>query len=239
MMLETSDRAPETAVAGDRPVIAHHVELPARDVEWVLPGGTRYPGPERVVWRQVWLAEPPAVDVEDAACRVNGLARQRDDALDEVGPRRPATVVARWVGEYDDVALAQLVPVEERLLHHDPVMDIKRQAPWRWRGSRRPGTRTSGCRRPAAVPARGRWPIRLGRGAARAAPCAWQAGRPPRAQASRPGHRARRRSQQCVMLVTAGRCGAPSARPGIGGPGVAVPRAGAGGRCASGPRSPR
>src|SRR5262245_56229236 len=91
------DRAPEAAVAGDCPVVTHHIELPARDVKWVSPGGTGYRRAERVVWRQVWLAQPPAVDVEDAACRVDGLARQRDDALDEVGPGRPATVVARRV----------------------------------------------------------------------------------------------------------------------------------------------
>src|SRR5579871_1041447 len=121
------DRAPEAAVAGDRPVVAHHVELPGRDAKWVLPGGAGYRGPERIMWRQVRLAEPPAVDEQEAACGVDGLARQRDDALDEVGPGRTGTMVARWVGEHDDVALAQLVPVEERLQHQDPVMDVKRR----------------------------------------------------------------------------------------------------------------
>ena len=38
------DRAPEPAVAGDRPVVAHHVEVPARDVERVLPRGRRVSG---------------------------------------------------------------------------------------------------------------------------------------------------------------------------------------------------
>ena len=33
------DGAPEAAVAGDLPVIAHHVELSGRDVKGCLPGG--------------------------------------------------------------------------------------------------------------------------------------------------------------------------------------------------------
>src|SRR5215471_6603076 len=107
------DGAPEAAVAGDLPVVAHHVELSGRDVKGCLPGGRENGTPELVVGREVRLREPPAVYVDVVAGRIDGLARKRDDALDQIGVRRPGAVVERWVGEHDDVALVHVMPAEE------------------------------------------------------------------------------------------------------------------------------
>src|SRR5215469_16572096 len=86
------DRAPIAAVAGDLPVITHHVELSGRDAKGRLPGGRGYGAPERVVRGEVRLSETAAVYVDVVAGRIDGLARQRDDALDQVGVGRPRAV---------------------------------------------------------------------------------------------------------------------------------------------------
>src|SRR5690348_3514583 len=66
------DRAPGPAVAGDLPVVAHDVELSRRDAEGGCSGGTGYRRSERVTGREVRPGEPPAVDVDAVAGRVDG-----------------------------------------------------------------------------------------------------------------------------------------------------------------------
>src|SRR5215472_1615247 len=118
------DRAPEAAVAGNRPVVPHYVKLSGRDVKRCPACGRGYGGPERLAGRKVRLAEPPAVHVDVAAGRVDGLAGQGDHPFHQVGVW-PGAVVARRVGEHDDVALVHVMPVEERLPDEDPVVDVQ------------------------------------------------------------------------------------------------------------------
>src|SRR6185312_15469698 len=119
------DGAPEAAVAGNLPVVPHYVELSGRHVKGRLAGGLGYRGPGLLMGGKVRLGEPPAVHVDVAAERVDGLARQGDHAFDQVGVCWPGAVVERRVGEHDDVALVHVMPVEERLPDEDPVADVQ------------------------------------------------------------------------------------------------------------------
>ena len=59
----------------------------------------------------------------------DGLARQPDDALDQVRHGRPRAVLVRRGGEHDDVAAVDAVEVVAELVHHDPVADLAGSAP--------------------------------------------------------------------------------------------------------------
>ena len=105
---------------------------PARRTRRAAPGrgaGCSRPDrrPERVVVRQVGLGQQPPVYVDAVARRIDRLPRQRDDALDQVVASRPRAVVERRVAEHHDVALAYVMPGEERLLHQDPVVHAERR----------------------------------------------------------------------------------------------------------------
>jgi len=58
---------PQDRLSQDLPVVAHDVELSRRDVEGGCSGGCGYLGSERVVRREVRLAQPAAVDVDAVA----------------------------------------------------------------------------------------------------------------------------------------------------------------------------
>jgi len=118
------DGSPVTAVAGVRAVVAQNVELAGRDAVGMPAACDR--GPELVAGRQVRLGQRPPVDVDGVASGVDRLSRQRDDALDQIAIW-PGAIIQRRVAEYHDVPLVDVVPGEERLLHHDPVVHGERR----------------------------------------------------------------------------------------------------------------
>src|SRR5689334_16561912 len=79
------DGPPVAAVAGVRAVVAQDVELARRDAVGMLAARDRRA--EGVVGRQVRLRQQVPVDVDAVAGGVDGLAWQRDDALDEIPVR--------------------------------------------------------------------------------------------------------------------------------------------------------
>ena len=246
MMLEPLIGPPEAAVAGDRPVVTHQRRTPRAGREMGLAWWQRVSEARAGhVAAAYGLGEPPAVDVEDAACRVDGLARQRDDALDEVGPRHAPGQWSRggWVNttmspsrtwcQLKNAFCTRMPVVDVERRHHGGAGDregLEHERPDAERQQQR--------QRQADGPSGQRC------GALTAAPCERQAGRPPRAREPGPGRRGRRRSQQ--WSCRSQRSGAPRLPPCRGSAGREPPcRGSAGrgwavrsGRCVSGSRSP-
>ena len=167
------------------------------------------------MWRQVRLAEPPAVDVEDAVCRVDGLARQRDDALDEVGPGRPGQWSrGGWVNttmspsrSWCQLKNAFCTRIRSPTSSVGTMEVVGIEKAWN-ANVRMPKVSASASARVMAHPAS----TRRRDGGARVR----QAGRLPRARS--PAQVIGPPKSAVVMPVTAVRCAAPPAVPRIGGP---------------------
>ena len=88
-----------------------------------------------------------AVDVDLAVGERDGLVRQADDTLDEVGDGWPRAVLERRSREDDDVRPANAVEVVGQLVHHDPVPDLQGRlhgARWNGVGGDDEGTKDDG-----------------------------------------------------------------------------------------------
>src|SRR6266849_1191170 len=100
-------------------VVAKHEELIRRN-QLVLPR-CRPIVVIRPALRQIRLVQHLAIDVDDAVGNVDPLARQPDDALDEI-----AAGLIRWL-EHDDVAALRLVKLIGNLRRHQQVVVMQRR----------------------------------------------------------------------------------------------------------------